>query len=112
MEFDSTAGDTIRNITWLKTLPVIGGVNEVAVAAAVSVYPNPASSQINFEIKNGEANSIEVFDLYGNKIASLAVNKNNKITFSTQQLASGTYLYRSADATGKMLGRGKFDVIR
>ena len=112
MEFDSLKADTISNVTWLNKLPIIGGVNELTKTSSVIAYPNPTVNQINFEFKNAVASAIELFDLYGNKIALLPVNRNNKITFNTQSLSTGTYLYRSLDAKGETIDRGKFDVIR
>lgn len=112
LEFDSTAGDTIRNINFLKAMPSPGGIQEAAVAGTMSVYPNPAVDIITFEFKSNEINSVDVFDLFGNKIAALPVNKTNKIVFNAQQLSAGTYLYRSADANGKMMGKGLFEVIK
>lgn len=112
LEFDSTHADTIRNIQWLKTILVAGAVHETTtMAGAVAVYPNPATAQVNFEITNADASAIEIFDVGGNKMALLPTYKN-KITYSAESLAQGTYIYRALDAKGNVIGAGKFDVMK
>ncbi|MBI3500853.1 MAG: T9SS type A sorting domain-containing protein [Bacteroidetes bacterium] len=112
LSMDSAHADTIRNISWLKQLPHAGAVNELSVLGDIKVYPNPAVNQINFEIKNADAAAIEIFDLNGNRIALLPANKNSKITFTAELLAQGTYIYRAFDTNRKVVGTGKFDLIK
>jgi hypothetical protein len=112
MEFDSTAGDTIRNLAFLNASPVIGSVHDAsATLSMTTAYPNPAVNEIYFDVKTSGAASVEIFDLFGNKITSLALN-NSKATYNTQQLSAGTYLYRSLDSSGKMTGKGMFEVMK
>ncbi len=110
LEFDSTHADTIRNVVWLKTAPFIGGINETANASGVASYPNPAVDQIHFEINNQDISFVELFDLSGKKILSLPAKNSRTITYNTESLSGGTYFYRAIDASGTMLGRGKFEV--
>lgn len=112
LQFDSLKADTIRKIEWLKVLPVVGSVNEVSSISELNIFPNPAMSQINFEIKNAEIAAIEIFDLSGKRISNMPANKNNLITYNAEALANGTYFYRSIDAEGNTLNRGKFDVVK
>ena len=95
LEFDSTKADTIKNVQWLKTLPVLGAVHETSAVKQLTIYPNPTASQINFEINNTEISSIEIFDMAGRKITSLPANKSkNIITYNVDVLPSGTYFFR------------------
>lgn len=63
-------------------------------------YPNPfnPSTTISFSIPNNEFVSLKVYDMLGNKVASL-INENlmkgtHRIGFSPSDLASGIYYYR------------------
>ena len=112
LSMDSTTADSVRNIQWLKTVPMAGAVHETAaVTGTVAVYPNPATAQVNFEITNADASAIEIFDVNGNKMAWIPTYKN-KITYSAESLAQGTYLYRALDIKGNVIGAGKFDVLK
>ena len=64
LEFDSTKADTIRNIQWLKTIPVIGGINETASFSGINAYPNPSTGKFIVESK-GE---ICVYNCVGEKV--------------------------------------------
>ena len=112
LEFDSTHADTIRNIQWLKVLPVTGGVHETSSINGLTVFPNPTEKELYFEIKNTEITSIEIFDLSGNRIYFMPAKQSNIITYHAEGLSSGTYFYRSIDVHGNTLNQGKFDVVK
>jgi hypothetical protein len=112
LEFDSLKADTVRNISWLKVVPFAGAVNAISSLNSLHIYPNPTTSQINFELKNPEITSIEIFDLAGNRIAIMPANKNDIVTYNAENLSSGTYFFRTANAEGETLNRGKFDVVK
>ncbi len=65
LEFDSIHGDTIQNITWLKVLPVIGGIKENTVSNDLSVFPNPSSGLFTIESKQENIEKAEVYNLFG-----------------------------------------------
>ena len=113
LAFDSAINDTIKNITWLKTLPVVGAVNEIAPLSELKTYPNPASANVNFEIKSREVSSIDIFDLSGKMISSIPVNNTVRtVTYNTSNIASGTYFYRTKDSKGNAINRRKFGVAK
>lgn len=64
LEFDSVTADTIKNITWLKSLPVIGGINEMASLSGINAYPNPSAGKFSIE-SGGE---ISVYNCTGEKV--------------------------------------------
>lgn len=68
-------------------------VNDVKIENQISVYPNPATNQITFNLKGvvGE-NFIELFDTQGNLVKSQYVDNNKMI--SVASLRSGLYFYR------------------
>ncbi len=71
--------------------------------ATSEVFPNPASSEINFVINSDKAAEIDVklMDLNGNEIATLFSDKivgTKKIKYNISQLSAGTYfIYISTD---------------
>ncbi len=82
-------------------------------ANSVNVYPNPATSQVNFSIaaNPGKEYMLEVYDMTGKKMNSYTV-QNNFAAISTSGYAPGLYLYRLCDRNGEQLNIGKFSVIR
>ena len=112
LEFDSTKADTIKNITWLKATPTINSVNELSLNHNVFVYPNPAISTVNFEIKNADASSITLFNIAGERIAVIPINKSNHVTYNVDVLAEGIYFYNLLNTEGIPIDRGKIAVVR
>ncbi len=70
-------------------------------------YPNPfnPSTSISFELQNSEFIELEVFNMLGQKVATLINGYksagSHSITFNASNLSSGIYMYRlhSANAT-------------
>jgi len=64
----------------------------------VTIYPNPATDQINIQINSDVLSSsrIEIFDVSGKKIANLdqGISNDKTIGFSTNGLATGLYYVR------------------
>jgi hypothetical protein len=83
VEFDSTKADTIRNITWLKTLPVIGGIHETASLSEVNAYPNPSSGQFTFYSPQTTNYGLEIYNVIGECIFQKTVNRNSSAGAST-----------------------------
>ena len=63
-------------------------------------YPNPFSQStlIGFDLPRSETVTIEVFDLYGRKLATLADGRygpgSHRVSWRAEGVASGIYLYR------------------
>ncbi|HEY4798916.1 MAG TPA: T9SS type A sorting domain-containing protein, partial [Bacteroidia bacterium] len=112
LEFDSTAADTLKNVDWLKVLPINNAVNELSFINGVSVYPNPASANVNFEIKNSKASTIELYNLTGEKISTVDVKRMNNTSFNVENFAPGVYFYTAIDMEGIPFARGKINVVR
>jgi Secretion system C-terminal sorting domain len=89
------------------------GVNNVYTDKDnVTVYPNPASTEINLAVKgNYQANVVEVYDITGKMVDTYSMH-NNLLTINTQHYNSGLYFYRMYDEAGMQLNTGKFSVIK
>lgn len=78
----------------------------------IRLYPNPATSFINFEFKNiSEPYSIQIYNFLGKKVYSQLVT-SNKITIPVDNLYRGLYIYQLKDAFGNIEESGKFQVVR
>lgn len=76
------------------------------------IYPNPATSYINFEFKNiSEPYSIQIYNFLGKKVYSQLVT-NSKITIPVDNLYRGLYIYQLKDAFGNTEESGKFQVVK
>lgn len=86
------------------------GVDELgAVSNSVTYYPNPASNVISFE-STVDAEMVEVMDITGRKVTTVRM-QNNKTSILTATYAKGTYLYQVTNKEGKVISRGKFEVV-
>lgn len=77
------------------------------------LYPNPATSIINFDFQKGfeKGYSIQVFSFLGKKMYEGA-NINERTTLSLADYNRGIYIYQLRDRTGKIVESGKFQVSK
>ena len=94
LEFDSTAGDTIRNISWIKTLPY-ASISETASLSGVSVYPNPSTGKFSIESK-GE---ISVYNCIGEKVF-MKTSASGKTELDLSSQNSGIYFLHISNEKG------------
>jgi len=88
----------------------ITGIGKVSNNLTTEVYPNPASSSINFVLNSGNANGyIKIIDLAGREIEATTFS-NGRAKLNTSSYASGMYLYLMTDTSGNLLDNGKFTV--
>ena len=79
----------------------------------VRYFPNPATTNINFEFENGlqPGTSILVYNLMGKEVMN--IKKLSVFTnISLQNLYRGVYIFKLLDDKGRMLQSGKFQIIR
>lgn len=79
----------------------------------VKVYPNPASSSVNFAIQTNNASSLDVivYNFLGKRMDEIKFSGNvTKLDLS--KYYSGIYIYQLRDSKGNLLESGKFNVIR
>jgi hypothetical protein len=84
-------------------------VNEIGSIASVGVYPNPASSQVNFRITGENAKTIKVYDITGKELNTYVV-KSNELNLNTSGFANGLYIYQAYDVNGGLIKVGKFNI--
>lgn len=84
-------------------------------AKFVKLYPNPATSFVNFEFSNttDKSNSIEIFSFTGKKMYEQKLNGDNRITVTlSNDYYRGLYLYKLRDKSGNIIESGKFQVVK
>lgn len=76
------------------------GINETTSNTSISIYPNPATDQLNLVgIDTKEIVALQIFDLIGKVIYSTDINSES-ITIDVNNFNSGSYLIRFLDADG------------
>ena len=86
------------------------GINEINTGNTTSVFPNPATSEINFT-SSINANYIEVMDITGRKLG-LFLMQNNKVKVQTETFRTGLYLYDVLNEKKEIISRGKFEIAK
>lgn len=77
----------------------------------VTLYPNPAQSEINVALSGkAMASHIAIYDITGRSIGSYVI-QNNFLSITTQSYANGLYLYKITDDNGNQLNVGKFSIL-
>jgi len=102
MKFDGNGDIYLDNIYFHKGQPVSVEDQEVTPSnfTLEQNYPNPfnPSTKINFSTKNASQVSLEVYNVMGQKLATLVngfVNSgNHTVSFDATNFASGMYLYK------------------
>ncbi|NIF05590.1 T9SS type A sorting domain-containing protein [Chryseobacterium sp. Tr-659] len=86
-------------------------VKDTELVKESNVYPNPVKrgNDIHFRIEDHSASDIFLYDASGKLSKKQNINKNNNVV-NTQDLASGTYLYKITAAGNKILSSGKIIV--
>lgn len=89
------------NIIWLDDVNVrtgtVVGINEVAAASSMSIFPNPANNEANltFTLKNAAKVSIEVLDAVGRVVYTVPAEQMsagaNKVVIPVGSFANGVY---------------------
>lgn len=79
----------------------------------VKIYPNPASTYINFEFDKNELNSYSllIFNFIGKKIEELKI-VDVKMTISLIDYYRGIYIFQVRDRQGNIAESGKFQVVK
>lgn len=101
LEMDSLKGDTIANVTWLKSLPVVGAVPENAMLKGINAYPNPSSGK--FDVSVPEKVNIlktEIYSALGEKVMNASVSANNSGGVDLSSLPNGIYYLRITTKEG------------
>jgi len=86
---------------------------EEATAKIIKFFPNPATSNINFELKEGydKSYSLQVFNFMGKKVYELFPTVQ-RINLALNSFYRGVYIFQLRDKSGKIIDSGKFQVVR
>lgn len=98
-------------VTVLKDYATVG-VNELSKnAIELIVFPNPATSALNFNTTSEEAYILNIYDLTGKLILTELFEKG-KVKTTVSALANGNYFYTVSDKRFQSLTSGKFSVVK
>lgn len=112
------AADSSGNVAAQKTRVVIvtsvqiNGIKEMLQTDGYAIYPNPASDQLNIDLKDAEIKNIVLYDLQGKEVVKLDVSKGiaqYQMDMSKQQ--AGMYLLQIETAEGRIINH-KCSVVR
>lgn len=76
----------------------------------VSVYPNPVTNSINFELDLTRFN-VKIIDVTGKTIKNIN-SMNSKLTISTSDINNGIYFYSISDIDGNIIATNRFVVAK
>jgi hypothetical protein len=90
------------------TVVIIGIADVAAINAALTLYPNPAATELNLSLANGNYNmsGVNVYDITGRLVLT-----NNTITnpqyhrISLSNLESGSYIVTISFETGEQVSK-------
>jgi plastocyanin len=73
----------------------------------IRIYPNPASSKINFDMNNNEQLNVKIYNLLGKEVLNSSIDgTNNSISVAT--LSKGMYIAKITTTDGKNFSTRKF----
>lgn len=88
----------------------VGFAEELADAAkSLSVYPNPSSSVVNFDIDYNKAAKVAIMDITGRMVEEVNF-EFNKAQVNVSNYNKGIYLYQVTDVEGHIIKSGKVSV--
>ena len=95
---------------WLRVVVGASGINETN-AIHVSVYPVPASTQLNIQFENTGKTYAKVYDMIGNLVMSATITQNNtQVSIAT--LSSGFYGLQLTNDKNMVIARSNFTVAK
>lgn len=89
------------------------GFRDDVSAKIIKFFPNPATSNINFELQQGydKSYSLQLFNFMGKKVYEL-IPSGQRINLSLDGFYRGVYIFQLRDKSGKIIDSGRFQVIR
>tara|TARA_B100000780_G_scaffold260923_1_gene212999 strand:+ start:1949 stop:2740 length:792 start_codon:yes stop_codon:yes gene_type:complete len=81
------------------------GVEELANLSDVVVYPNPATTDVTFELTSvNENTNVQIFDLLGNLVYKSTYSKDI-LMVNTSNFTNGVYIYKLSSDKNSVVGR-------
>ena len=87
------------------------GIQTIFTYSDYVIFPNPASSELNFVIKDTKAKKVEVYNVAGVMVQSFII-ENERTQINTNNMSSGMYFYHVIDANGGIVHSDKFNVTK
>ncbi len=102
---------TSNTITVTDTACGTIGIKNV-YAAQLSVYPNPASTQLHINsTDNLDGFNLQMFDIVGRMVLAQTLEGNSNV-INVVKLSNGTYIFRITDKENALVSQNKFNVIK
>lgn len=100
-------------ITFTSFAQIKQGIAEDATAKVLKLFPNPATSDINFELKGAydKSYTLQLFNFMGKKVYE-QIPASQRINLSLNGFYRGVYIYQLRDRFGKIIDSGRFQVVR
>ncbi len=84
-----------------------------AAPKIIKFFPNPASSNINFELQKGydQSYTLILFNFMGKQMNELSPS-SQLINLSLNNYYRGIYIFQLRDKAGKIIESGRFQVVK
>ncbi|ASK31453.1 hypothetical protein CEY12_15635 [Chryseobacterium sp. T16E-39] len=102
----------MSNSNWTTDVPCSSlAVRDVALEKGNNIYPNPVKkgNDIHFVINDRSATEVALYDISGKLVKKQSIDKD-KITINTQNLSTGTYIYKLESKSSQVISSGKIIV--
>ncbi len=110
MDIDQVTHDTLCKATKCDTIGYHSGINEFNLASEFSVYPNPASGNVQIVNHSGMNAQMILYNYLGEAVRTIDLMKGDN-NLSVNDLPSGVYVYRIS-AGNKIVGSDKLIVVK
>ncbi len=107
--FGSPSSQTVTTLQ--KNYTTVGVKETKSSKQNVSVYPNPASGQLNISVNGVEVSTISILDLTGKTVYTEPFDGVTK-SINVSQLNEGIYFYNILDKEYQVTATGKFNISR
>lgn len=87
--------------------------NEPKVVKFISCYPNPATSNINFDFANylDKGYTLAIYNCIGKKVDEVNLI-SSRTNLSLENYFRGLYIYQLRNKQGNLIESGKFQVVK
>jgi hypothetical protein len=85
------------------------GIKGIDVSKKIEVYPNPATTEVTLYFGESSIQSVEIYNLNGQLIATQNDYNDNRITINRNGLPAGVYMVRAILANGSAYGKVVFE---
>jgi len=100
------ADSTYQTVDWLTVSPGFG-FGEASISNGLSIYPDPATDQINIGFENETPEAVIVCDIYGREVKKILADNDAAMNINISELSAGVY-FIAAVSNGRIYATGKF----